>query len=494
MNTEILRLGKNSVIYGIGSVITRFVGVLTLPLFTTYLTPEEFGILAMLAILGMVAQPIFSLGLSAAMGPSYFEKDDLDNKSKAVWSVFGINSLSAFILLLLAWNLPTFLGGLVRLSIDYSFLVSLSLTGTALTILVTSFIQRVQFENQARLFVIITVATALTAILVSIYTVVILGLGVLGMIYGQLAGNIITFSAFFIVGLKSTNPTLCMRTVKELLRLGLPLVPSFAFLFILMHSNKYILELHSGIEAVGIYSIGFNLGMAISIITGGIATAWYPFFMSYLARLDEARIVFGRVLTYYFMSVGLLCAAFFIFARPIVEILTNNQFHESSIVVGFVALANFCIMLFNFFLPALYYEKKIKYVSLVQGWAALFSIPISYYLINRYSLLGAGIAIVISHFLMALLLFYMNIKIFKVSFIAAYEWGRVSIITLLLALIISIYHVSSSILFNVNLLTSLFYWILCLLPIYFILTNQEREYVVTLFKNGVSNGKNKKML
>ena len=120
------------------------------------------------------------------------------------------------------------------------------------------------------------------------------------------------------IGLKSTIPTLCMRTVKELLRLGLPLVPSFAFLFILMHSNKYILEWHSGLEAVGIYSIGFNFGMAISIITGGIATAWYPFFMSYLNKLDEARLVFGRILTYYFLAIGLLCAAFFIFAKPIV--------------------------------------------------------------------------------------------------------------------------------------------------------------------------------
>ena len=51
-----------------------FVGLIMLPLFTSYLSPTEFGILAMLALLTMVVQPIFSLGLTVAMGANYFEK------------------------------------------------------------------------------------------------------------------------------------------------------------------------------------------------------------------------------------------------------------------------------------------------------------------------------------------------------------------------------------------------------------------------------------
>lgn len=75
MKQQILNLGKDSLIYGVGSVVTRFIGLLTLPIFTAYLTPEEYGVLAMLGLLTMVAQPVFSLGLAAAMGPSYFRSD-----------------------------------------------------------------------------------------------------------------------------------------------------------------------------------------------------------------------------------------------------------------------------------------------------------------------------------------------------------------------------------------------------------------------------------
>ena len=45
MKQQILSLGKDSLIYGVGSVIIRFTGLLLLPLFTAYLSPEEFGVL-----------------------------------------------------------------------------------------------------------------------------------------------------------------------------------------------------------------------------------------------------------------------------------------------------------------------------------------------------------------------------------------------------------------------------------------------------------------
>jgi O-antigen/teichoic acid export membrane protein len=126
MKEALLALSKDSIIYGVGSVITRFIGLATLPLFTTYITPAEYGILAVLALLAMFVQPIFSLGLSAAMGLSYFEKDDLTAKSTVVWSMFVINLVSASLLILLAWTQPTFLAGVVALPDHYSHLISVS--------------------------------------------------------------------------------------------------------------------------------------------------------------------------------------------------------------------------------------------------------------------------------------------------------------------------------------------------------------------------------
>lgn len=52
MRVELARLAKGTLIYGLGGVLNRFIGFLLLPLFTSYLTPAEYGIAAILDMVG----------------------------------------------------------------------------------------------------------------------------------------------------------------------------------------------------------------------------------------------------------------------------------------------------------------------------------------------------------------------------------------------------------------------------------------------------------
>lgn len=425
MKQQILSLGKDSLIYGVGSVVTRFIGLITLPLFTAYLTPDEYGVLAMLALLTMVIQPIFSLGLGASMGPCYFERDDNQNKSTVVWTTLLIHTLSSSFLIVIGWTYPALIAKLVRLSSEHYLLIGLSLTGCAFTIMATAITARVQFEKQAKLYVVVTLITALTAILVSILTVVYLGWGVKGMVIGQLSGNAITLLAFLFIALRNTKPVMSSIMAKELIRHGFPLIPSFVFIFVIMHFNKYILEWRLGLDAVGVYSVGFNLGMTMSIITGGIATAWFPFFLKYINRQSEANEIFSRIFTYYIFGIGLLSLFYFIFAKLVVVTLTQEAYHSAYHLIGFVAIANFSQTLFGFFLPGLYFNKEVKYVSIVQGVAALFSLPLNYYLIIEIGVLGAAIGLAISNTLMAALMYGWNIVNKSRYPCVSYEWIRV---------------------------------------------------------------------
>ena len=479
MRQVILSLAKDSMVYGVGSVITRFIVLITLPLFTTYLKPEEYGVLAMLAILTMLAQPMFSLGLSAAMGPSYFEDENVLNKFKTVWTAFLINTVSAILLIAIAWLFPVTLSQLVRLPAEYAHLVGVSLTGCALTILVTPFTQRVQFEKQSKLYVMVTLVTALVAILVSIFTVVFLEWGVKGMVMGQFAGNIVTFIMFLLIGLKSTKPVVSFVMARELLRLGLPLVPSFAFLFILMNANKFILEWQTGLDALGVYSIGFNLGMVLSILTGGIATAWYPFFMTYMERQSEAGLIFGRIFTYYTFGVGFICLLFFLLAKPVVLLLTHQAFHDAYVVVGLVALAYFFQTMFNLFLPSLYFNKEIKYVSLIQGLSAILSLLINYFLIVNLGLLGAAIGLAASNFLMAALMHgwnYLNRARYPKII---YAWGRVFSFLCLAFVIFLSYALFPSTTITGEIFKSILFSMLALCSIFFLLNKREKSLLVS---------------
>jgi O-antigen/teichoic acid export membrane protein len=439
MREQILNLGRDSFIYGIGSFLNRFIGFLLLPVFTSYLTPEEFGILAMLSLLALLLQPVFGLGLGAAMGPSYFSGGGGDARSSAVWTAFALNVLSAGALVVLACAMPAALGALVRLPPERAMLVVWALMGCALTILTTPFSQRVQFEKQARRYVAVTLVTALATILASVVTVVHLGMGVTGMVLSQFFGNLITFLAFLWIGLKATRPTLDLVIAKQLIRLGLPLVPSFACLFILMHANKYFLEWHAGLDAVGIYSMGFNLGMTLSIVTNGISTAWFPFFMSYMDRQEEGAAVFRRIFTYYVIGIGFLCLVFFLVAKPVVLFMAQESFHAAAPVVGFAALANFFQAACSFFLPGFYFAKEVKYIALAQGIAAVLAMVCNYLLIAGYGIIGAALGLALGNLLLAAMVYIWNRFNAPRYIIVRYEWGRIAAFSMLAILVLGAY-------------------------------------------------------
>ena len=55
---QLKRLGKHSVIYGLGGLVSRILAVLLLPLYTRYLSPSDYGkvetLIALTTVVGIV--------------------------------------------------------------------------------------------------------------------------------------------------------------------------------------------------------------------------------------------------------------------------------------------------------------------------------------------------------------------------------------------------------------------------------------------------------
>ena len=62
---------KNSFIYTIGTVLTRGIGVILLPIYTRYLSPEEFGIVDLFFILSSIVALTIALEIFQAVSRFY---------------------------------------------------------------------------------------------------------------------------------------------------------------------------------------------------------------------------------------------------------------------------------------------------------------------------------------------------------------------------------------------------------------------------------------
>ena len=404
VKAHLLDLAKSSAIYGVGSALQKFILLLLLPVLTKYLSPGEFGALAMLAVLQMMVQPVFGLGVGASMGICYFRQSNPQERLKVVWSSVLLMTASAAVLLAVGWFYAAHIASLVLLPAEYSLPCAVALTASACAIVAAPLAQQIQFEKRARLFAVVSVSSASVTAVLTILGVVLGKWGIMGVLIAQLAGQMLLLLVFLTPLCVQSRPHLCSNIIREMLKHGLPLVPSFAFLFILMNGNKYVVQWLQGDASVGIYSVGFNLGAAMALMIGALSTAWYPFFMSFSDRQGEAVSLFGRLTSYYVLAGGTVTLFFFALAKPVVVLLTQPSFYEAFNVVGFVALAYFFLGLFNFFLPQLYFSQRVYIVTIVQAVAAIVSVPIALWLVGLLGILGAAVALAISHAAMAALL------------------------------------------------------------------------------------------
>jgi O-antigen/teichoic acid export membrane protein len=417
------RLAKNTLTYGVGQALNRFISFLLLPVFTSYLTPADYGIISILGLLGLVAVPVFTLGLGVATGICYFEGNNQERKETTIWTVFAILGISVSILGVIGVLFARQISLVAFLTPDYHYLVTVSLLGSCMSILVTPFMLYLQFEERVRAFVTLTVISTLISIGFSILMVVVLRRGVRGLIEGGLIAQAIGLGLYVLLVAPGLKFRFEWRLGNELLRLGVPMIPSFAFLFVLQQANKYILQWFDGLEAVGIYSIGYNFGLVMSMFVNAFTRAWYPYYTSFIDKQDEARILFGRVLTYYVFGFGAFSLLFYLAARPVVMIMTQPAFHEAHKVIGLSASAQFLVGVFSVLMPGVLFAKELKYVVFVQSIAALISVVLNLLLISLLGELGAAFALMLGYLSVAALQYVWNLK--RKYLAVQYEWDRI---------------------------------------------------------------------
>ncbi len=482
MKQPFWRLARGTLIYGMGGILSRFIGFLLLPVFTSYLTPADFGISSILGFIGFFLTSVFSLGIGAAMGISYFESDERWRRETSLWTAFTLLGISVSFLAILGSVFARPISLLAFQTPQYHYLVTLSVLSTCLNILSIPFLLYFQFEDKAKTFVALATLSTLIGIGLSVLMVVTLGRGIQGLIESVLIGQAATLLAFLFPIISVVRYRFSRTLAYEILKLGVPLIPSFAFLFVIQQGNKFILQWVKGLDTVGIYTVGFNLGLTMNLIVSGFTSAWMPYFMSFINKWDQARILFGRVLTYYAFSFGGLSLLFYITARPVVMIMTKTAFHEAYKVVGLSATAQFLTGIFSIFLPAIYFAKEVRYVTLIQGVSALLAVGFNLILIPSLGMIGSAVALMLGLLVMSVLQQTWNFKRKRCYLNVQYEWDRILRFSLIYAGFVLIMLLKGNSSLGVELLISGIAAAILPVILYALLNHREREMLWTIGK------------
>jgi O-antigen/teichoic acid export membrane protein len=423
LKNPIARLLKGSAVYGVGVILQRFMGLLLLPLFTRAISPEDYGVVALISLISIALGGLLTLGTGNSMGVLYFREQDPLKRPTIIWSniiLMVVNCVFWYVVLFLF--APT-LSALIFGSDRFADLIQIAVLGSVFSSISDPLLAYLRMEEKAKFYVVITLIGTLFTIGISIWLVLFENMGARGLILSATLVHGITLLISFILIGRKLPFGFKMKLFWPLARIGFPSIFGLFAFFIIDYADRQMVEKILGLSSLGVYSVGYSLGMVILVAVGAFSTAWPPFFMSYLNKPKEARNVFSRVLTYYLLGFGILVVLFFAVARPLVVVMTAPPFHEAFIVIGLVAASYMLKGCYLIVLPGIYFAEKLYKQSLIEWAAAFVNIGLNIWLIPLLGILGAALATFISYLTLPVLAWAAARKHLQID----YDWARIGL-------------------------------------------------------------------
>lgn len=390
------KLFKNSFIYVLGDVLNKSVPFFMLPLLTRYLTPEDYGIISVFGVLVSVLAVFTGLSIHGAINVNFFkmQKDDLKVFIGNCLIVLNISTLIVFIVVYLLHPII-----LERLALEIEWLV------VALVLAFAQFLTTINLllwmaEQRPKPYSVYQISQTFTVTALSLLLVVGFGMNWKGQLLATAIGTLLfsVISFVFIIkrGYLIFQPN--KEHIKDALKFGVPLIPHSLGAWIITGADRVILMSILGATATGVYAVGYQIGMIISVLVTALTKAWSPFMNKILA--SNPSIAMKRKIikfTYiYFIGILVFSIVFAYIAELVIPYLFGKNFIKSSEFIIYFAIAfafqGMYLMVGNY----IFYVKKTHILAYITFATAILHVVLLYLLINANGAIGAAQASVVS--------------------------------------------------------------------------------------------------
>jgi len=421
------KTAKNSLIYGLGNLSTKIIGLILLPFYTSYLSTSEYGILSLVEITAWLLTAVVSVKLNAAMFRWYWDKNYIDKRKSIFFSSLIFFLITSLLLLFPLFFFSKDISILLFETSKYSHLIVLMLISTALQVAIQLILHIMQLQEKAIFYSVTSIVKLVIALVLTIVFITYFERGVKG-IYEAL---IISQIFFLIVALKyilsNIEFKIEIEIIGDMLKYSYPLMFAEISGIILTVSDRYILNFMTTTSDVGLYSLAYRLSNTIRVlIYSSVMMAVTPIIYKYIDKPNNGRF-YSKIMTYLAFSVMVFVLFFSLFSKEIIELVAQNRdYWTASTLVPVISFAIFLGILKDISLNGLSISKKTGVIAIVVLIVSVINIVLNILLIPYWGTMGAAGATLIAR-IISFVIFY---NIAQKHYPIPYELKKVLLVVL----------------------------------------------------------------
>jgi len=411
---------KDSFTYTLGTLLSRGISFLMLPLYAHFFNPKEFGVMDLLLVTGNVLSVVIGLEIHQAVARFFPEAQDGQEKVKLVstsfWSILTLYVLFLVPGTLLIPQFLTFFG----ISSQYQSVVLVALISYGFNFLYyfSSSQLRWQLKVKENMYasVIYSALTAVQTYLMLKY----LNWGLVSVFVAQ-AGSAGIVTLFCVYHTKEFySRILDPAVLRRLLEFSYPLILSTLTVYGMMYADRWIINFFLRTEDVGLFGFAYRISSLVGLLTVGIQSALTPLIYSRY-RQPQTSSEIAHLFHLFLGAAGVVLLVLGAGSQAIVEILGSKGFHAAHRLIPWLAAGILFTGAINF-TPGIFIEKKTKLILMINGLSFAFNMLLNAVFIRGWGLQGAAHASAASGFLYFFLYYAVGQKYYFIPFF----WTRLN--------------------------------------------------------------------
>ena len=406
------KLFKNTFIYTGSNVINKAIPFFLLPIMTRYLTPTDYGIVATFNVLSAVMVVFVGLSMHGAININFFKLNKKELK-EYIGNVFSILFLSFLLVFIVIYILKSNFSFLTKFPENWMpFIVIIALFQSICSINIGLW----QVEQKSLSYGLFQISRTILNVSLSVVFVVLLCWGWQGRILGVIITSVIfgLLSIFVIYKREYIKFSFNKKYIKDALFFGIPLIPHALGGWIITGIDRIFINSMVGIDATGIYTVGYQVGMIIGLLAHSFNLAWSPFLFEKLKEnnyLTKVKIVKFTYL--YDVGIIILALALSFIAPYFLKYFVSKNFYFAYKYVLWIALGYAFQGMYFMVVNYIFYIKKTYILAWVTFSSAGINIVLNYFFIKANGAIGAAQATTITFFMSFVLTWILSAKVYK---------------------------------------------------------------------------------
>lgn len=412
MNQKYQMLIKDTFIFAIGSVGSKCILFLLVPLYTNYLTTEEYGVADLVFTIAQFLIPFVSVVIFDAVVRFGLSKDEKPEDVLLIGCIIFIAG-SCFTIIT-----TPFIGLYHSISEWKWYLCAYVIFNMANSIE----LNYLKVKNNNRLYALVSILQ--TAILagLNVLFLAVFRIGVKGYLVAYIMANVVALLVAFFCGnigqdLKKGkyNPILMRQMVKY----SSPLILNNVSWWIIHSSDKIMIESIIGVSVLGIYTVAAKIPSLINVIVSIFQQAWGISSVKEMESTNDTKY-YTNVFKFYNLITCSICIFFVSVMKIFMNYYVGDGFHDAWRYVPLL-LASAVFSAISSFYGSLYGAlKKSVNNMFTTALAAVTNIVVNFTLIPVIGIWGAIIGTLISYITIAIVRIIDVERFIKVEI----KWGK----------------------------------------------------------------------